>query len=55
MNQPLKVAVIGASGIGKNHARWFHRHGCDVAAFVVIWAVLWFAWEVLGWSPLTRK
>jgi predicted dehydrogenase len=33
-NAPLKVAVIGASGIGKNHARWFHQHGCDVAAFV---------------------
>jgi predicted dehydrogenase len=31
---PLKVAVVGASGIGKNHARWFHRHGCDVCAFV---------------------
>lgn len=29
----LKVAVIGASGIGKNHARWFHGHGCDVVAF----------------------
>ncbi|MDQ3813397.1 MAG: Gfo/Idh/MocA family oxidoreductase, partial [Armatimonadota bacterium] len=23
-----------ASGIGKNHARWFHQHGCDVCAFV---------------------
>lgn len=34
MNTPLKVAVIGASGIGKNHARWFHQHGCDVVAFV---------------------
>ncbi len=30
----LKVAVIGASGIGKNHARWFHQHGCEVCAFV---------------------
>lgn len=30
----LKVAVIGASGIGKNHARWFHNHGCSVCAFV---------------------
>ena len=29
----FKVAVIGASGIGKNHARWFARHGCDVVAF----------------------
>ena len=33
-NSTLKVAVIGASGIGKNHARWFHQHGCDVCAFV---------------------
>jgi predicted dehydrogenase len=32
-NQP-KVAVVGASGIGKNHARWFHQHGCEVVAFV---------------------
>jgi predicted dehydrogenase len=32
--QKLKVAVVGASGIGKNHARWFHGHGCDVVAFV---------------------
>ena len=30
----LKVAVIGASGIGKNHARWFTQHGCEVCAFV---------------------
>lgn len=31
--KPLRVAVIGVSGIGKNHARWFHRHGCEVCAF----------------------
>jgi predicted dehydrogenase len=30
----LRVAVVGASGIGKNHARWFAGHGCDVCAFV---------------------
>ncbi len=30
----LKVAVLGASGIGKNHARWFHRHGCQVVGFL---------------------
>ncbi|HEX8833350.1 MAG TPA: Gfo/Idh/MocA family oxidoreductase, partial [Abditibacteriaceae bacterium] len=30
----LKVAILGASGIGKNHARWFHGHGCEVAAFL---------------------
>jgi predicted dehydrogenase len=31
---PLKVAIIGASGIGKNHAGWFKKHGCDVNAFL---------------------
>jgi len=29
----MKVAVIGASGIGKQHAKWFHLEGCDVVAF----------------------
>ncbi len=29
----LRVAVIGASGIGRNHARWFHGHGCEIVAF----------------------
>ena len=31
--KPLRVAIIGASGIGRNHARWFHGHGCEVVAF----------------------
>ncbi|HEX8550930.1 MAG TPA: Gfo/Idh/MocA family oxidoreductase [Abditibacteriaceae bacterium] len=30
----MKVAILGASGIGKNHARWFAGHGCDIAAFL---------------------
>ena len=30
----LRVAVIGANGIGKNHIGWFLKHGCDVCAFV---------------------
>lgn len=30
----MRVAVLGASGIGKNHARWFKNHGCDVCAFL---------------------
>ncbi|MDP6777798.1 MAG: Gfo/Idh/MocA family oxidoreductase [Candidatus Latescibacteria bacterium] len=34
MSEPLRVAVIGASGIGQHHARWYHLVGCDVAAFV---------------------
>ena len=24
MSDPLRVAVIGASGIGQHHARWYH-------------------------------
>ncbi len=30
----LRVAVLGASGIGKNHARWLARHSCDVVSFL---------------------
>lgn len=30
----LKVAVLGASGIGKNHARWFAGHGCEIVSFL---------------------
>lgn len=30
----LRVAVLGASGIGKNHARWFKQHGCEICAFL---------------------
>jgi predicted dehydrogenase len=30
----VKVAVIGASGIGKQHAKWFHLEGCEVGAYV---------------------
>ncbi|MEW6359475.1 MAG: Gfo/Idh/MocA family oxidoreductase [Planctomycetota bacterium] len=33
MDRRLKCAVIGASGIGKQHAKWYHIEGCDVAAF----------------------
>ncbi len=29
----LTAAVIGASGIGKHHAKWLHRLGCNVGAF----------------------
>jgi predicted dehydrogenase len=29
-----RVAVIGARGIGKHHAKWFHFAGCDVVAIV---------------------
>jgi predicted dehydrogenase len=34
MSTSPKVAILGASGIGKNHARWFHKHGCEVVAFL---------------------
>lgn len=33
MGPELTAAVIGASGIGKHHAKWFHGLGCRVAAF----------------------
>lgn len=32
-NRPLRVAVIGASGIGQHHARWYDLSGCEVVAF----------------------
>lgn len=32
MTQPLKVGIAGARGIGRHHAKWFSRAGCDVAA-----------------------
>ena len=25
---------MGASGIGKNHAHWLHKHGCEIVAFL---------------------
>lgn len=30
----MKVAVLGASGIGKNHARWFVKNGAEVVSFL---------------------
>jgi len=33
MSEPLRVAVAGASGIGKHHAKWFAASGCEVVAF----------------------
>ncbi len=29
-----RVAIIGARGIGRHHAKWFHFEGCEVVAFV---------------------
>lgn len=34
MDNPLQIAIIGASGIGKNHANWFTKHGCNVSCFL---------------------
>ncbi len=33
MSRPLRAAVIGASGIGKHHAKWLHALGCEVVGF----------------------
>ncbi len=30
----LRVAVLGASGIGFNHTHWLDKHGCEVVAFL---------------------
>lgn len=30
----MKIAILGASGIGKNHARWFASHGADVTSIL---------------------
>ena len=30
----VKVAVVGARGVGKHHAKWYALSGCDVVAFV---------------------
>ncbi|MBI2191955.1 MAG: Gfo/Idh/MocA family oxidoreductase [Planctomycetes bacterium] len=32
MEKPT-VAIVGASGVGKHHAKWFHLAGCEVVAF----------------------
>ena len=34
MADRLRVGVIGASGIGQHHARWYDLCGCEVAAIV---------------------
>lgn len=34
MDRRLRVAVAGASGIGKHHARWHHAAGSDVVGFL---------------------
>lgn len=34
MARRLKVAIIGATGIGKHHGKWYAMEGCEVAAFV---------------------
>ena len=34
MEPSLRVAVAGASGIGKHHAKWYNDCGCEVVAFL---------------------
>ncbi len=33
MEEVLRVAIAGASGIGKHHAKWFHQAGAQVVGF----------------------
>ena len=33
MERALRVAIAGASGIGKHHAKWFHRASAHVVGF----------------------
>jgi predicted dehydrogenase len=30
----LRVAVLGASGFGRHHAKWYAELGCEVVAFL---------------------
>jgi predicted dehydrogenase len=32
MGERLPVGIVGARGIGKHHAKWFHHCGCEVVA-----------------------
>ncbi len=34
MERALRVAIAGAGGIGKHHAKWFHRAGAQVVGFL---------------------
>ena len=34
MEKVLRVAIAGASGIGKHHAKWFHQAGAEVVGFL---------------------
>ena len=34
MEEVLRVAIAGASGIGKHHAKWFHQAGTQVVGFL---------------------
>jgi predicted dehydrogenase len=34
MTEKLRVAVAGASGIGKHHAKWYHGADCEVSCFL---------------------
>ena len=34
MPHQTRVAILGATGIGKHHAKWYALEGCEVAAFL---------------------
>ena len=29
----MKVAIAGASGIGRHHAKWYNMAGCEIVGF----------------------
>lgn len=33
MEEALRVAIAGASGIGKHHGKWFHQAGAEIVGF----------------------
>ena len=41
--QKQKVAVIGAKGIGRHHAKWWHTEGVEVCAFAGTSSILLFS------------
>src|SRR5690242_17733774 len=32
MNDPIRVGIVGARGIGRHHAKWFAQLGCPIVS-----------------------